>query len=1091
MKSLRDRVTQIYYTHGLFCASHPYAILATYIGEPVGYVQQIIVKAAVSPWQHSRMIPSDAFRVPLSKVFDVIQHIEHFKYQTSDGDISVADICLRVPEVLSTVKAKSVLPEYACLELSPANLWHRDLSKFKNDAEILQMIYGSHRQALETPPYVRDILFGVPWKDSGISRYFIRNQQRTITFGVTIVMKKYDPGFLNSLKKKLENTYPETIKNVNNTKIDYIVHIHYKEVKVFVDYMLLILTYIVLLMYIYFSVRKIEMVKSKWGLALSAVVTVVSSLLMSVSICTVFGLTPTLNGGEIFPYLVILIGLENILVITKSVVSTPVDLEVLEFALFALVGLLSDFFLQIVFFVTVLSVDIRRMEACTVIWISLIIYKVGLVQHITNTTNASMKIQDVTKLEKSVPSDTEVSKHVSHSSKKDNDPKNTQTQFSWKSFDEDAEDIILHKTTELWKELSYKHWPTLFGYYNISLVGRYISILPSVHLSMLISPETAIEMRHPSDKRTSKPHPPQDEPLQDKNNESSQSQAEVNPYYMYSPEDLRQFYPKSQSELVISVCLVLLSFICITYFMVVLYRCMCSRTYGRKVRGGKRQSRHGKYYRQIKPSVPKILRGHLQLRVDTPPVKRRPCVGRNIEDSDADLYAEYHGDQSDSILSEYSVVDTYSSTRHRTSSQTQKPLRNLFGNEPDLSGTIDTNFGNVSQISTNSSVQSTGSGFDFSGRFDQLYQEHKNLTAQTEQSLNDSQMLEAVRSRSWSAGDYPITTEHDAALFDQGFQNNQAPSIWCLTCHEGLIVAGCGNGRIEFWDGSSGSLKCMYGECKIGVTSLCFVGKQVIAGRLDGSVEFLEIETFQNPVHPPATTKPHQKGHTRNFSQQYTTVPSLRKWEEIIHVTQIICIKAHQQSIISLHCEGGRVVSASQDHTMKVFRLQDCLCLYTLHGHTDKITVVYVDKSPPYHVASGAANGSVRLWDLHSGSCVHKVRVHDGAVLALICTSKYVISAGVDDQLCIWDKRTGVITHLLQLDSCGNNCLELLTPNLLGCIYLLDISKGEIIRTVQLGEIDRTAFIHQIKVVANTVIVCDYASEMKVIHFPTVLEKAE
>lgn len=42
---------------------------------------------------------------------------------------------------------------------------------------------------------------------------------------------------------------------------------------------------------------KIEMVKSKWGLAFSAVITVVASLLMSVSICTVFGLTPSLNGG--------------------------------------------------------------------------------------------------------------------------------------------------------------------------------------------------------------------------------------------------------------------------------------------------------------------------------------------------------------------------------------------------------------------------------------------------------------------------------------------------------------------------------------------------------------------------------------------------------------------------------------------------------------------------------------------------------------------------------------------------------------------------------------------------------------------------
>ena len=42
---------------------------------------------------------------------------------------------------------------------------------------------------------------------------------------------------------------------------------------------------------------KIDMFKSKWGLALAAVVTVLSSLLMSVGLCTLFGLTPTLNGG--------------------------------------------------------------------------------------------------------------------------------------------------------------------------------------------------------------------------------------------------------------------------------------------------------------------------------------------------------------------------------------------------------------------------------------------------------------------------------------------------------------------------------------------------------------------------------------------------------------------------------------------------------------------------------------------------------------------------------------------------------------------------------------------------------------------------
>jgi hypothetical protein len=42
------------------------------------------------------------------------------------------------------------------------------------------------------------------------------------------------------------------------------------------------------------------MVKSQFGLAVSAVVTVVSSLLMSLSLCYFFGLNPTLNGRCVF-----------------------------------------------------------------------------------------------------------------------------------------------------------------------------------------------------------------------------------------------------------------------------------------------------------------------------------------------------------------------------------------------------------------------------------------------------------------------------------------------------------------------------------------------------------------------------------------------------------------------------------------------------------------------------------------------------------------------------------------------------------------------------------------------------------------------
>lgn len=43
-------------------------------------------------------------------------------------------------------------------------------------------------------------------------------------------------------------------------------------------------------------------------------------------------------------------------------VTMPPLCSLQEFCLFAVVGLVSDFFLQMLFFTTVLSIDIRRME---------------------------------------------------------------------------------------------------------------------------------------------------------------------------------------------------------------------------------------------------------------------------------------------------------------------------------------------------------------------------------------------------------------------------------------------------------------------------------------------------------------------------------------------------------------------------------------------------------------------------------------------------------------------------------------------------------------------------------------------------------
>lgn len=444
-EKLRERISRAFYNHGLLCASYPIPIILFtglcilaccypllklplpgtgpveystpvkdysppspdvgqqqgdlserpdwYVGAPVAYIQQIFVKATVSPWQKN-FLAVDVFRSPLSRVFQLVEEIRNHALRDSSGVKSLEEVCLQVTDLLPGLKKlRNLLPEHGCLLLSPGNFWQNDRERFNADPDIIKTIHQHEPKTLQTSATLKDLLFGLPGKYSGVNLY---NRKRVVSYTVTLGLQQYDSRFLSSLRSRLKLLHPSpncTLREEN------IVHVHFKEEIGIAELIPLVTTYIILFAYIYFSTRKIDMVKSKWGLALAAVVTVLSSLLMSVGLCTLFGLTPTLNGGEIFPYLVVVIGLENVLVLTKSVVSTPVDLEVKlriaqglsneswsimknmatelgiiligyftlvpaiqEFCLFAVVGLVSDFFLQMFFFTTVLSIDIRRME---------------------------------------------------------------------------------------------------------------------------------------------------------------------------------------------------------------------------------------------------------------------------------------------------------------------------------------------------------------------------------------------------------------------------------------------------------------------------------------------------------------------------------------------------------------------------------------------------------------------------------------------------------------------------------------------------------------------------------------------------------
>lgn len=115
--------------------------------------------------------------------------------------------------------------------------------------------------------------------------------------------------------------------------------------------------------------------------------------------------------------------------------------------------------------------------------------------------------------------------------------------------------------------------------------------------------------------------------------------------------------------------------------------------------------------------------------------------------------------------------------------------------------------------------------------------------------------------------------------------------------------------------------------------------------------------------------------------------------EEDLRCMKIGSYRAHQQAITVLDSEGGRVLTGSQDHTLKVYRyvqsifnaflfltivrlfiflissrLEDQLPLYTLHGHSGPISCLFIDRISPMTSGSGSQDGLLCVWDLLTGN---------------------------------------------------------------------------------------------------------------------------
>ncbi|MGC2594703.1 MAG: hypothetical protein WA347_00305, partial [Rhabdochlamydiaceae bacterium] len=117
-------------------------------------------------------------------------------------------------------------------------------------------------------------------------------------------------------------------------------------------------------------------------------------------------------------------------------------------------------------------------------------------------------------------------------------------------------------------------------------------------------------------------------------------------------------------------------------------------------------------------------------------------------------------------------------------------------------------------------------------------------------------------------------------------------------------------------------------------------------------------------------------------------------------------LEGHLGWVNSILVDRDKLISASDDRTIKIWDLSSGKVLQTLEAHRDTVSSILVvgDK-----LISASDDRTIKIWDLSSGKALQTLEGHQGSVSSILVDRDKLISASSDCTIKIWDLSSGKV----------------------------------------------------------------------------------
>jgi len=85
---------------------------------------------------------------------------------------------------------------------------------------------------------------------------------------------------------------------------------------------------------------------------------------------------------------------------------------------------------------------------------------------------------------------------------------------------------------------------------------------------------------------------------------------------------------------------------------------------------------------------------------------------------------------------------------------------------------------------------------------------------------------------------------------------------------------------------------------------------------------------------------------------------------------------------IAMSRNGLKLISASDDCSMKIWDFESGECLNTLYGHLSSVYCVAISRDSST-IISGSGDNTIKAWNIENGNCINTLREHTSSALSI------------------------------------------------------------------------------------------------------------